>query len=458
MPEISFKERLDDFWVFPKLTKVQNSRQYSDDFFTFLDKKQQVKGSTNLYIHIPFCDSGCVFCPYYTLHGHNNYKNNLKTYVDSVIFEIQKYGNTPYLKDRRIESVHFGGGNPFLLSIPDLERIVSTIKQCFKVEVNDNWTMEGSINSITSEEYVRGLLDLGINRISLGIQTFKEDIRKAMNIKATVEDIYSGVEILSKAGLTKYCIDMMYNMPDQSMDDFLDDLEKVTALNPYHIDIYNMAVFPNTYLDKLVYTAGHFKIKPSNENQMHMFREGDKWLFEHGYKQIITNTYSRVQDDVHIGDKIYLNNGNVIGIGVSARGYIDGYAFKNVCDIKQYMELISNDLFPVDLACHCTDEQHKDRKMVYFPILMKIKKNEIPDYERYEERINQIIQLDLAKWDGEILKLTREGIFWSGNVASLFISEEKWKTYIQSFLLAAKEKINPYNEDSMGKEIVSLEE
>jgi putative oxygen-independent coproporphyrinogen III oxidase len=458
MPEISFKERLDDFWVFPKLSRVQNARAYEDDFFTFLEQKQPVKEPTNLYIHIPFCDSGCVFCPYYKLHGHSNYKDNLKGYVDAIVYEIQKYASTPYLKDRKIESVHFGGGNPFLLSISDLQRIVDTIKQCFQVEVNDNWTMEGSINSIKSEEYVKGLLSLGINRISFGIQTFKEDVRKAMNIKSTVAEIYKGVALLNKAGLTAYCIDMMYNMPDQSLEDFFEDLEKVTALNPYHIDIYNMAVFPNTYIDKLIHKEGHFKIKPSNENQMHMFREGDKWLFEHGYKQIITNTYSRVQKDVHIGDKIYLNNGNVIGIGVSARGYIDGYAYKNVCEIKQYMELISKNQFPADLACHCTEEQHQDRKMVYFPILMEIKKCEIPDYERYEERIDQIIQLGLAKWENDILKLTKEGIFWSGNVASLFIGEERWKSYIRSFILAAKEKINPYNEDYMGKEVVSLED
>lgn len=458
MADYHFKERLDDFWVFPKLSKVQNKREYEDDFFSFLDQERQSSGPVNLYIHVPFCDSGCIFCPYYKLHGHSSYKNSLEGYVDAVIYEIRKYAATPYLKGSRIESVHFGGGNPFLLSIPDLERIVTAIRQCFQVEVNDNWTMEGSINSITSEEYVKGLLRLGIDRVSFGIQTFKEDIRKAMNIKAGTEDIYRGVAILNRAGLTKYCIDMMYNMPDQSLEDFYEDLEKVTALNPYHIDIYNMAVFPNTYLDKLIHTENRFQIVPSNENQMHMFREGDRWLFEHGYKQIITNTYSRVQEDVHIGDKIYLNNGNVIGIGVSARGYIDGHAYKNVCEIKEYMEWMKKDRFPADLGCHCTMEQHHDRKMVYFPILMEIKRSDIPDYERYEDRIDKIVQLGMAKWENDTLKLTKEGIFWSGNIASLFIGEERWKAYIKSFLLAAKEKINPYNEDDMGKEMVDLEE
>ncbi len=458
MLEINLKERLDDFWVFPKLTKIQHSRDYNDNFFEFLNNSEVMNVPTNLYIHIPFCDSGCIFCPYYKLHGQTNYKKYLSKYVDSIIFEIKKYAEQPLLKNIKIESVHFGGGNPFLIPLSDLKRIVETIKSCFNVEVNDNWTMEGSINLIRDEAYPRGLLELGINRISFGVQTFNEEIRNAMNIKATIEDIYNGVEILNKAGLSEYCIDMMYNLPNQSVEDFIEDLKKVTELNPYHIDIYNMAVFPNTYLDKLVQTKGHFRINPSNENQMKMFREGDRWLLENGYKQIITNTYSKKQKEIHIGDKVYLENGNVIGIGVSARGYINGYAYKNVCDIRDYLELIENNNFPADLAYHCTLDQHYDRRMVYFPILMEINKCDIPDYSRYEERINQLIERKLVKWVGDTLKLTKEGIFWSGNISALFISEERWATYIKSFLVAAKEKINPYNEDMMGKEVVDLEE
>ena len=318
--------------------------------------------------------------------------------------------------------------------------------------------MEGSINCIKTEEYVKGLLELGINRISFGVQTFKESIRKDMNIRATLDDIYNGVKILKKAGLTEYCIDMMYNLPEQSVEDFIRDLELVTELDPYHIDIYNMALFPNTYLDNLVHKEGRYTIKPSNENNMKMFKLGDKWLLDHGYRQIITNTYSRFQEKVHIGDKIYLSNGNVIGVGVSARGYIDGYAYKNVCDIREYLERIRQEKYPKELCCVCSEEQNQDRTMVFFPILMEIKRENILNYERYRERIDYIIELGLAKWEGDVLKLTKEGIFWSGNISEIFISDEEWRTYIKSFINSAKEKSNPYNEDFMGKVRVKLED
>ncbi len=456
--KLSINERLDDFWVFPKLTKVENHRKYEDSFFDFLNCEDELKVPISLYIHIPFCDSACIFCPYYKAHGQQNYRDKLIPYVDAIITEIRKYANTSYLKKKKIESVHFGGGNPFLLPVSELNRIVTTIKEVFEIEVNDNWTMEGSINSIRDVEYVQNLLANGINRVSFGIQTFKEDIRQNMNIKTQIDEIYQGVEVLKKGGLTEYCIDMMYNLPDQSIENFITDLEKVTELNPYHIDIYNMAVFPNTYIDKLIHTEGKFKIIPSNKNQARMFVEGDRWLLEHGYKQIITNTYSRRQKEIHIGDKLYLNNCNVLGIGVSSRGYIDGYVYKNVCDIDEYIKLVNKDLYPADLAYVCSKEQHNDRKMVFFPILMQIAKSEIPDYERYKARIEYIIECGLAYWDYDVLKLTKEGIFWSGNISTLFIDEERWKTYINSFLLAARKKVNPYNEDFMGKEFVQLED
>lgn len=186
MRKINFKERLDDFWVFPKLTKVKHSGDPDNRFFDFLNENRDSNTPTNLYVHIPFCESGCVFCPYYKLHGVSSYNSYLKDYVDGIIYEIKKYASAPYLNKIKIESVHFGGGNPFLIPIEDLRKIVNVIKECFEVEVNDNWTMEGSINCIKTEEYVKGLLELGINRISFGVQTFKESIRKDMNILSLI--------------------------------------------------------------------------------------------------------------------------------------------------------------------------------------------------------------------------------------------------------------------------------
>lgn len=455
---INLNERLDDFWVFPKLSKVKDKREFIDNYFDFLQQSDKQKTLTNLYIHIPFCDSNCLFCPYYKLHGKNSYNINITKYIDIMLKEMENYANTPYFQSKKIASVHFGGGNPFLMSIKELGRIVDAIKSNFDVEVKDNWALEGSINCIKDEEYARGLLDLGINRMSFGVQTFKESIRKKMKMKTQIDEIYKGVEILRKAGFTDYCIDMMYNMPDQTVEDMYIDLEKVTELDPLHIDIYNMALFPNTYLDRLLKTTDYFTLKPSNENQIKMFRAAHKWLRENDYKQIITNTYSRKQDKPHIGDYLYLTNNNVLGVGVSSRGYIDGYSYKNVCSIDEYMRQVGEGNFPADLAHKSTKEEHMDRTIVFFPITLAIDKSKILYYSRYEEKINKIIDLGFAEWVGDKLFLTDEGIVWSGNISAYFIGEDRWNTYINSFFKSLREKTNPYNEDSMGINDIEMEE
>ncbi len=459
MPDkINLKERLDDFWVFPKLSKVRDKREYEDSYFNFLQQPDELKTPTNLYIHTPFCDSNCLFCPYYKLHDKNRYNEYITKYIDVLLKEMETYAKTPYFQSKKIASVHFGGGNPLLMSIKDFRRIADAIKSNFEVEVNNNWALEGSINCIKDEEYVKGLLDIGINRMSFGVQTFKESIRKKMRMRTQLDEIYKGVEILRKAGLTDYCIDMMYNMPDQTMEDMYDDLRKVTELDPLHIDIYNMALFPNTYLDKLLKTTDYFTLKPSNENQIKMFRAAHKWLKENGYKQLITNTYSRRQEKTHIGDHLYLTNNNVLGIGVSSRGYIDGYSYKNVCTIDEYMKQVEEGNFPADLAHKSTKEEHMDRTIVFFPITLSIEKSRISDYSRYEEKINKIIELGFAEWKGDRLALTDEGIVWSGNISAYFIGEDRWNTYINSFFKSLREKTNPYNEDYMGIDEIEPEE
>lgn len=441
-----FNERMDDFWVYPRLTKIKHIREFDDNFFRFLELPNIKKTETNLYIHIPYCDSNCMFCPYLKNASHKE----LEIYVDAVIAEIRMYANTNYFSNYTIQSVHFGGGNPLLLSVEQYKRIVIAIKENFNIEVNDNWTTEGSINYIKDTEYVKGLLELGINRVSFGIQTFKKSIREEMRIKATLEDIYRGIDIMRTSGLMEYCIDMMYNLPDQTLDDWIRDLELVTELKPYHIDIYNMALFPNTKLDKLVKRKDYFSVNPSNDNQLMLFEAGNDWLIHNGYKQIITNTYSQVQKKIHRGDEVYLKNKNVIGVGVSSRGYIDGYVYKNSCNISEYMNQVYQGNFPANLSMVCTERQHNDRTMVFFPILMEIKKEDIPNIYDYSDKIEQLVKDGLLKWEQDKLKLTDLGMPWSGNISAMFMDESTWRLYINTFLNALRNQENLYNEDKMG--------
>lgn len=442
-----FKERVDDFWVYPKLTKIVDKRDFNDDFFSFLQVAKENNNRTNLYIHIPFCDSGCVFCPYYKIICTRN-NELINEYVDYLLEELEKYSKTKYMKTTKIESIHFGGGNPLLLSKFNFKKIIEFIKDNFYLKENVSWTLEASMNSITDQVMI-DLLELGFSRISLGIQTFNEKIRKDMGIKTTIDDINRCINIFKKYQFKEYCFDLMYNMPNQTMDDWLNDLEKADQLDPYHIDLYNLAIFPNTILDEKIKKSDNLIVTPSNSNQILMYENAQKWLFNKGYKQLTTNTFSKSQEKIHIGDQTYLDNGDVLGIGASSRGFINKKAYKNVCDINTYMRELNKDNFPADLCRNVTELEDMERKMVFFPIKLMILKKDVPE-KIYDDIFEFLIQEEFIKEQNDRYILTQRGTVWSGNIALMFISENNWKLYIKSFLNSLKEKTNPYNEDYMG--------
>ncbi|MCO7127529.1 coproporphyrinogen III oxidase family protein [Sporolactobacillus shoreicorticis] len=446
-----FNNRLDDFWVYPRLTRNKHKREFNDNFFDFLNNPRIKDTPTNLYVHIPFCDSNCFFCPYYKVFGKKGLEKYKDVYIDSIIKEMSLYGNTNYIRKKKISSIHFGGGNPFLLNVKDFEKIIQATKKFFNFKVDQNISVEGSINCITNESQLKDLYSIGVDRISFGVQTFDPKIRKNMYIRATLEELYKGIDLIKKFGKMKFCVDMMYNMPDQNEKIFLNDLKKVNEINPYQMDLYSMAVFPNTNLDKKIRERDYYTLNPSNENSIRMFIIANNWLKGQGYNQLTINTYSRYQKKVHIGDKVYLNNGNVIGLGASSRGYIDGYAYKNVVDIEAYISEVMKLNYPAELSLKCSEDEHNDRKMVLFPILLKIPKNEIPNYSRYKNKLDELVNHHILELDDESnYRVTDRGLPWTGNISSLFINKDAWDAYLQSLMISLKKGFNPYNEDYMG--------
>lgn len=445
------KKREDDYWVYPKLSKYLHyiNLESMAAKMDILDRKSGADIPINLYIHIPFCESHCLFCPYYKIFPKDD---DIEKYISALLRELELYKMKKYFNDCRIASVHFGGGNPFVLKANQLRRILDKVIDLFGFQVTeDNVSIEGSVISIQSKEYVQELMDMGFFRFSLGIQTFNESIRYKMTMRARLDDIYKCVSILNEAGFSKYCFDMMYNMPDQTDEIFTNDLEKCNVLNPFHIDIYNMGVFPNTLLEKNIQQR-KYDVLPSNERSISMYKIGKEWFDKNQYKQIMTQTFSKYEDSPELHDYLYLRGCNVLGIGCSSRGYLDGMAYKNIVTYENYMKKINADQFPILLLEKFDEDELEDRKMIFFPILMGININEINNYQRYADKIDILQKEGLLRMDGKQIVLTEEGKIWSGNISQYFISKKRWGEYMSVFFNSYKHKNNPYNEDDMGVE------
>lgn len=130
---LSLKERMDDFWVYPKLSKVNDKREYRDDFFQFLQQPSlDSKAALNLYIHIPFCDSACIFCPYYKVHGSKNLEIKISEYIDTLIAEMKHYASTPYFYGKRLIPFILVGATRCLCNLQILNGSFWLLKHIFR--------------------------------------------------------------------------------------------------------------------------------------------------------------------------------------------------------------------------------------------------------------------------------------------------------------------------------------
>lgn len=452
--QIMYSEKIDDFWIYPKLTSQFHSYKDEDETFSiFLKQFDLHEKSFNLYIHIPFCEAACTFCPYYKEVGNKNYFKTKDSYLQALLLEIEMYASQNFFTNKFLNSIHIGGGNPLMLSAEEISQLVEIVKIKFNTNPGKvlEISVEGTPASIRDEQQIVKLIDAGVTRISVGIQCFDEELRKKLNIKSTTKDIYRCVEVFRKINFSNYCFDLMYNLPDQSKDDLKRDIHIIDSLNPYYIDLYNMTVFPNTALYNQIYNSSFFNDIPTEKKNLEMYIFAVNELKKKGYHQITKNTFSKYICKIHEGDRLYLDGGDVLALGPSARGYLDGNYYKNICNIENYIEKLYNKRRPINLITKLTNEEKINRKIVFWPIKMYIKKKDIPNTDFYNIRFQYLLDENLIIDDKDQYVLTDKGTIFSGNISALFIPEKIWCDYMSSFINAVKKGKNPYNEDYMGK-------
>jgi oxygen-independent coproporphyrinogen-3 oxidase len=297
---------------------------------------------------------------------------------------------------------------------------------------------------------LKALKARGVKRFSFGVQTFNERIRKKLGIRAKISDIFKAVEAIKEADFKDYSLDIMYNLPEQTMEDIANDLEMVERLNPIYVDAYNLNIFPNTKFKEVIDRGNYFSSKPNDENEITMFKEIMAVMKDKGYNQVMVNTFSKTRTKPVITLDMCLNGSRVLGIGPSARSYLSGYNYRNIPSLEEYAKKIQTGDFAVIAGNTATAEEQTERQMVFFPAYTYIKKSEVDNYERFAPEIQFLINHAYAEDNGSYIRLTDEGKIWPGNISALFFNEKQRRKSNISFLNAYKYKENPYNQDKMG--------
>ncbi|MGY8926995.1 MAG: radical SAM family heme chaperone HemW, partial [Flavobacteriales bacterium] len=230
-----------------------------------------------IYIHIPFCKQKCTYCDFHFSTTFSDYRSEM---IEAILKEIDL--RKVYLLNQQIQTIYFGGGTPSLLTENEIVKILTKIRNEFIVLADVEVTLEANPDDIT-EEKLAIWKHAGVNRLSIGLQSFKESDLKWMNRAHTVEEANQCVSMAQNAGFNSLTVDLIYGLPNLSLEEWQDHIQRLIDLKVPHISAYCLTVESNTVLDHLVKKG---KIIPSSdEAQAEQFLLLIDLLEKNGYEQ-----------------------------------------------------------------------------------------------------------------------------------------------------------------------------
>lgn len=302
-----------------------------------------MKEDIGIYIHIPFCRSKCYYCDF---ASYANVDCMIEKYVDSLCSEILQ--NAELLSQYNIKSIYIGGGTPSYIDEKYIEKILSTIYMFVDDKLNiEEITLE--VNPATCNlEKIKCYKALGVNRISLGVQSTHDEVLKNIGRLHKFKDVVSTLEDLKKAEFTNISVDLMYPLPLLNFDKFRESLEKIVNLseeyNIKHISIYNLEVHSGTKLDFLLKEG--FLSLPNEDEEYEMKKLIDSYLPQNGFLKYEISNYAK-EGFYSRHNTMYWKQLSYLGFGAGASSFIYSTRYDNTKDIKKYIECIENGLSPV---------------------------------------------------------------------------------------------------------------
>ena len=292
-----------------------------------------------LYIHIPFCKVKCGYCDFYSITKN---EDQIPLFTDCLLKEIDMYKN--YVEEWSFDTIFFGGGTPSLLPAKYLEQILQKLHDTFDTSKVKEISLEANPGE-APYEHLKDIKSLGINRISMGFQSFDDKILKLLGRLHKSEDCFNTFKNVRKAGFDNINTDMIFNIPGLSIDNWKKDLTRLLELDPEHISAYSLTVEPSTKLFNLVKRKE--LLMPIESIDIEQFLLTNKILSEHGYSHYEISNYAKInKESKH--NLHYWNLSPYLSFGPSSHSYDLEKRWGNVRSLEKYIESISNNKLPVE--------------------------------------------------------------------------------------------------------------
>lgn len=357
-----------------------------------------------LYLHLPFCRQKCRYCDFASFAGKEDL---IKDYLSALDKEAS------FFPSQKFDTLYIGGGTPSLLSAQQLERLCENIARRFgPVSSFSESTLEANPESLT-EDKLHVLKNAGINRLSLGLQSFDDASLKRIGRVHNVKMFLSAYEAARRAGFDNISVDLIAGLPEQMEKIFLEGLKRLASLKPQHVSVYGLQVEEGTPFYEEGIQADDDLLRAELE-QTHFF------LQEKGYAHYeISNFAQPGRESKH--NMNYWRNGEYLGLGCAAASYQNGVRRANVSDVREYLCRIDLGKSPQEFAEELAGKAKEgETVMLGLRMLSGVRLSAIQK-QFFAREIRSLVRRGLVEQNGDLLKLTFEGMFLANQAFMAFV-------------------------------------
>ena len=370
-----------------------------------------------IYIHIPFCKQKCYYCDFVSFSNKEGY---IEKYVETVKREIDSYDLSNY----NITTIYIGGGTPSRIPSEKIQEILEKIKQ----KISENQTKWEDIEitielnpGTVDEEKIKKYKEIGINRLSIGLQSTNNKLLKEIGRIHTFEDFKNTYNLVKKVDFENINVDLMIGLPNQTISDVKESLNEIIKLNPTHVSVYSLIVEENTKMEQLI-NSKELQL-PDEELERQMYWYVKNILELNGYNHYeISNFAKKGKESKH--NLNCWEQKEYIGLGLAAYSYLNGVRYGNTSNIEEYINV--QDFFNrselEESGIRIVDEVQtlEDKRKEY--MLLGLRKIEGVSIQKFKEKfvenpiflfrkeLEKLVNEELIAIDGDFIRLTNKGL------------------------------------------------
>ena len=373
----------------------------------------------SLYLHIPFCRRKCSYCSFVS---YEHREADIPLYIDALKAELVWYAGGEHIR-----SIYFGGGTPSLLSAGQIADLLSTIDSQYHIDAAAEVTIEANPGTINIQ-YLKDIRLLGINRLSLGLQSMNDDELAMLGRIHNSEEAREAVSIARGSGFDNLSIDLIYGLPGQTINDWQNTLEEVIRIGPEHLSLYALSVETGTPIAMAIEGKSLPSVDPDFEADQYELAED--LLKIDGYQHYeISNWAKEGRECYH--NTVYWQGSPYLGLGVAAHSYLDGHRLANTRSIDRYLDAFYSNHWPVLESDEEISSQLKMAEAVILGLRMckgVCLEDVQSDFglkppEHYYRQIEDLVNAGLLDYNDRYIRLTRRGRLLSNEVLWRFLPD-----------------------------------